>query len=92
VGKRNQLIRNLEVVGQEAPERPCFVLLAVENEIDFAGEEIGPRNAALRAAAPHLDDDAYQQLWGRYLGQLTWERIRGELQVPLSQLRALGWN
>lgn len=66
---RDQLTRDLDLVGEASPDKPGFVLLAVEEPVEE------PSDDQLRAAAPHLGSRAADVLRRRYLGQVSWSRL-----------------
>jgi putative intracellular protease/amidase len=66
---RDQLTRNLDLVGEVSPDNLGFVLLAVEEPVEE------PSDDQLRVAAPHLGCRAAEVLRRRYLGQVSWSRL-----------------
>jgi hypothetical protein len=78
--ERNQLVRNLEVVGELAPGRATAVMLVSEQAVADLTEE------TLRASTPHLDTTAREQLQRRYLGQTTWTALCEQLHVDFASL------
>ncbi|MBM3275907.1 MAG: hypothetical protein FJZ00_12195, partial [Candidatus Sericytochromatia bacterium] len=78
---RNQLVRNLEVIGQLRPEKAGFVLLLTEETApDVPGREDVP------ASAPHLNSGQHDQLWARYLGQATWLELCDQVGIAFDSL------
>jgi hypothetical protein len=77
---RNQLVRNLEVVGELAAGRVAAVLLVSEEPI----VELTPADVA--ASSPHLADSDRDALLGRYLGQTTWRALCAQLGVDYAAL------
>jgi len=77
---RNQLVRNLEVVGHQANGKAAFVMLGLEQPT----VELTPE--AVAESTPHLSDLERQQLLERYLGQLTWRQIVDRFELPLELL------
>jgi hypothetical protein len=77
---RNQLVRNLEVVGELAQGRAAAVLLVSERAV--------PELTAsdLAASTPHLDAGARAQLQERYLGQITWAALCERLDIDFAAL------
>ncbi|MCX5746598.1 MAG: hypothetical protein NT062_29325 [Proteobacteria bacterium] len=63
---RNQLVRNLEVIGELAAGRPCGVILVGEDALD------PPDAAAFDTGLPHLTIEEREQVRGRFLGATTW--------------------
>lgn len=78
--ERNQLVRNLEVVGELARGRAAAVLLVSEQPAAELTE------ATLAASTPHLDVLAREQLRRRYLGQTTWAELCRRLGVDFARL------
>jgi len=73
--KRNQLVRNLEVVGELADGRPAAVLLVSEQPVvELTDDEI-------TTSTPHLDEQARTRISRRYLGQTTWRELCDRLGV-----------
>jgi hypothetical protein len=77
---REQLVRNLEVVGEQARGRWAAVLLVTEEP----GPELTP--AGVAASAPHLDKPELGPLFDRYLGQTTWRALCERLGVDFAGL------
>jgi hypothetical protein len=77
---RNQLVRNLEVVGELAGDRVAAVLLITEGPV----AELTP--ASVAASTPHLCDRERAQLSRRYLGQTTWRMLCERLGVDYETL------
>jgi hypothetical protein len=72
---RDQLVRNLEVIGDCAGARWAGVLLVTETpEPDLTMERIV-------ASSPHLTDAMVQRLFDRYLGQTTWRTLCERLDL-----------
>jgi hypothetical protein len=67
--ERNQLVRNLEVVGELARGCAAAVLLVSEEPLAELTQE------TRAASTPHLDVLARKQLSRRYLGQTTWAEL-----------------
>jgi hypothetical protein len=80
--QRNQLVRNLEVVGELAAGRAAGVLLVTEDP----GVELA--EAAVAASAPHLDRAAHAALYTRYLGQTTWAALADAVGIDFVSLPA----
>ena len=78
--QRNQLVRNMEVVGDLAGSRAAAVLLVTEQPVDEVPE------SALVASTPHLDDAARDVVRRRYLGQTTWRALSERLDVDFAAL------
>lgn len=78
--ERNQLVRNLEVVGELADGRRAGVLLVTEEPVDDLTAE------AIALSAPHLDEAQRARLWDRYLGQATWRVLCDRLGVDYASL------
>jgi hypothetical protein len=77
---RNQLVRNLEVAGQQANGKQAFVMLAVEQPIG----ELTPEAVAM--STPHLSELERQRLTERYLGQVSWRQLVDRLELPAELL------
>jgi hypothetical protein len=77
---RNQLVRNLEVIGDIAGRRAPAVLLATETPIPEIDE------AVIAASTPHLDSRSRVELQSRYLGQLTWQTLCSALDIDFGSL------
>jgi hypothetical protein len=80
--QRNQLVRNLEVVGELAAGRGAGVLLVTEQPIRELTE------ADVAASAPHLDPEAHAALYARSLGQTTWAALADAVGIDFSTLPA----
>jgi len=78
--ERNQLVRNLEAVGELAGDRAAAVLLVTEQAVEDLPE------AAVVASTPHLDDAAREVVRRRYLGQVTWQSLCDRLDVDFASL------
>jgi hypothetical protein len=78
--ERNQLVRNLEVIGDLRPEKPGFVLLATEDRSE------APDRQDLPASAPHLNSEQLNALWNRYLGQITWRDLCDRVGLAFDSL------
>jgi hypothetical protein len=71
--KRNQLVRNLEVISEL--DKPAFLLLAVEKEpTDLTPGEVAK-------STPHLDESQQAALMSHSLGYATWDELRGRMHV-----------
>ena len=66
---RNQLVRNLEAVGEVPARRACGVLLV--------GEEAMPEldKQTYELSLPHLGAEGRERVMSRYLGQITWRGL-----------------
>jgi hypothetical protein len=80
--QRNQLVRNLEVVGELAAGRAAGVLLVTEEPIAELTE------ANVSASAPHLDQAGHDELYARYLGQTTWAALANVVGIDFASLPA----
>jgi hypothetical protein len=78
--RRDQLTRNLDLVGQAMPGKPGYVLLATEVSVEEPSED------ELAAAAPHLGERATEVLLDRYLGQLSWRDLCAATGIDFSTL------
>lgn len=78
--RRNQLMRNLEVVGAVAGGRACGVILASEEKLPELDAQ------TLEASTPHLSGAEREVVAGRYLGQIRWEDLCGAVGVDFSAL------
>lgn len=76
----NQLVRNLEVVGELARGRAAAVLLVSEEPVAELTE------ATLAASTPHVDVLAREQLRRRCLGQTTWAELCRRLGMDFARL------
>jgi hypothetical protein len=72
---RNQLVRNLEVVGELARGRAAAVLLVTEEPV----AELTP--ALVDASTPHLSPTARDALSQRHLGQTSWRLLSARLDI-----------
>ena len=77
---RNQLVRNLEVLGEIAGDRACAMLVASEHP--FADPGPGVYDAGL----PHLTPSERGRVRDRYLGQVTWRALCEGTGVPFGSL------
>ncbi|MBA2741217.1 MAG: hypothetical protein H0U46_04310 [Actinobacteria bacterium] len=77
---RNQLIRNLEAIGDIARGRACGVVLVSEKPLDELDDE------AYARALPHLSSPQREAVRDRYLGQLTWEALCEVVDIPFHGL------
>jgi hypothetical protein len=77
---RNQLVRNLEAIGEIACGRACGVLLVGEEMVDELDDAI------YEQSLPHLTDDDRAEVRGRYLGQITWALLCESVGVPFDEL------
>lgn len=80
--ERNQLVRNLEVVGELAQGRAAAVLLVCAKA--HPAPELTASTTA--ASTPHLSSTERACLQDRYLGQTTWEALCERLDVDLDSL------
>jgi hypothetical protein len=78
--ERNQLVRNLEVVGELGRGRAAAVLLVSEDPVAELTE------ATLAASTPHLDALAREQLSHHYLGQTSWAELCRRSGVDFARL------
>jgi hypothetical protein len=78
--ERNQLVRNLEVVGELADGRAAGVLLTTEEAVVELTAE------AIALSTPHLNEVQHARLWDRYLGQTTWRVLCDRLGVDYASL------
>lgn len=78
--QRNQLVRNLEVVGELTRGRAAAVLLVTEDPIPELTQE------AVADSTPHLNQEARQTLEQRYLGQVTWRTLCARLGADYNAL------
>jgi hypothetical protein len=77
---RNQLVRNLEAIGEVAAGRACRVLLIGEEGVPELDDSI------YEQSLPHLEPRQRSQVRGRYLGQTTWARVCNAVGVPFDAL------
>jgi hypothetical protein len=77
---RNQLVRNLEVLGEVARGRACAMLVASEHA--FADPPRGVYDAGL----PHLTTAERERVRDRYLGQVTWRALCDATGVSFASL------
>lgn len=77
---RNQLVRNLEALGDEAGGRPCGLLLVTEEPMEE------PTDLAYETGLPHLSPAERSEVGRRYLGQTTWQALCANLNVPFASL------
>ena len=78
--KRNQLVRNMEVVGSVADGRACGVILGVENPV----AELDVRT--LEASTPHLSAEERREVAARYLGQVCWPDLCEAVNIDFALL------
>ena len=78
--QRSQLVRNMEVVGAVAGDRPCGVLLAVEDPLPELDDQ------TLKESTPHLDADERAEVAARYLGQVLWRDLCGAVDIDYESL------
>jgi len=71
---RDQVVRNLEVAAAEAAssKKNFAVMLCAESYVEFSAN-------AIEQSLPHLSTRQRQSLADRFLGCVTWERIRSVL-------------
>ena len=77
---RNQLVRNLEVLGEVAGDRACGMLVASEHP--FAD----PPQSVYDKGLPHLTPAERERIRDRYLGQVTWRALCEATGVPFASL------
>jgi hypothetical protein len=77
---RNQLVRNLEAIGEVAQGRACGVLLVTQESVAELDDEVYERSL------PHLLPPERDDVRQRYLGQTTWEKICEAVGVPVASL------
>ena len=77
---RNQLVRNLEVAGENVGAKNPFVLLATEKALPELTSE------TLIASTPHMNEADREALTERYLGQVTWQSLADALALPSNVL------
>jgi hypothetical protein len=78
--QRNQLVRNLEVVGEIAAGRAAGVLLVTQEPCPELSENDYERSL------PHLNERERHQVRERYLGQTTWQLLCKALGVDVETL------
>jgi hypothetical protein len=78
--QRSQLVRNMEVVGAVAGDRPCGVLLAVEDLLPELDDQ------TLKESTPHLGDLGALISIARYLGQVLWSDLCAATNIDFNSL------
>lgn len=77
---RNQLVRNLEVLGEIAGGRVSALLVASEYPFE------DPPESVYQLGLPHLTTDERERVRGRYLGQTTWRALCEATGVAFASL------
>lgn len=78
--QRNQLVRNMEVVGAVAGDRACGVVLCTEHPVPSLDQ------ATLDSSTPHLRQDGREVLARRFLGQITWATLCQAVGIEFASL------